>query len=130
MKTNVKIENWQLAWAENIKVNEQNVCLKTPADVAKIGYQTIAANVPGNFELDFMREMYCFAPGEEAAGREIINDFIRDVRAHLDSLEVTYGHKIEIAVRVPATPYDAYEAGYDVYTWDKEALVETSWHWE
>ena len=56
MKTSVKIKNWQLAWVENKKVNEQNICLKTPADVQEMGFQTIQASVPGNFELDFMRK--------------------------------------------------------------------------
>lgn len=56
MKNTVKIEDWQLAWVENKMVDKQNVCLKTPADVRKLGCQTIMASVPGNFELDFMRE--------------------------------------------------------------------------
>ena len=56
MKKNVYIENWRLAWLPNAQVIGENVCLKTPADVQKGCYQTITASVPGNFELDFMRE--------------------------------------------------------------------------
>ena len=56
MRTNITIENWQLAWAENKQVVSQNVVLKTIDDVQNIGYQTISASVPGNYELDFMRE--------------------------------------------------------------------------
>ena len=56
MKKNVLIENWQLAWIPNAEVNANGICLTTPADVQKGGYQTIAASVPGAFELDFMRE--------------------------------------------------------------------------
>ena len=56
MKKNVYIENWRLAWLPNAQVIGENVCLKTPADVEKGRYQTITASVPGNFELDFMRE--------------------------------------------------------------------------
>ena len=40
----------------NAEVLEKGICLKTPSDVQKGGYQTITASVPGNFELDFMRE--------------------------------------------------------------------------
>lgn len=56
MKKEICIGNWKLAWLENAKVKRENVTLTTPADVKKGGYQTIAASVPGNFELDFMRE--------------------------------------------------------------------------
>ncbi len=56
MKKNVNIGNWRLAWLPNAQVSGENIQLKTPADVEKGGYQTIAAIVPGNFELDFMRE--------------------------------------------------------------------------
>ena len=56
MKKNVYIGNWRLAWLPNAKVNSENVVLKTPMDVEQGGYPTIAASVPGNFELDFMRE--------------------------------------------------------------------------
>ncbi len=56
MKKNIYIENWRLAWLPNAQVVGEGVVLKTPADVEKGGYQTILASVPGNFELDFMRE--------------------------------------------------------------------------
>ena len=56
MKQEIRIENWKLAWIENASVQEKNICLKTPAEVQASGYPTIAASVPGNFELDFMRE--------------------------------------------------------------------------
>ncbi len=56
MKKQVNIGNWRLAWLPNAQVNGENIRLTTPADVEKGGYQTITANVPGNFELDFMRE--------------------------------------------------------------------------
>ena len=56
MKQEIRIENWKLAWIENATVQEKNICLKTPAEVQASGYPTIAASVPGNFELDFMRE--------------------------------------------------------------------------
>jgi len=56
MKQTVKINDWKLSWIENAKVKREQICLKTPADVANGGFRAIRASVPGNFELDFMRE--------------------------------------------------------------------------
>lgn len=56
MKKEIRIENWQLAWVANAEVKEKGVCLKTPQDVKDSGYQCIEATVPGNVEIDFMRE--------------------------------------------------------------------------
>ena len=56
MKENVYIHNWSLAWLPNNEITANGIVLKTPADVLNGGYRTIPATVPGNFELDFMRE--------------------------------------------------------------------------
>lgn len=56
MKEKIRIENWRLAWLENAEVKAKNIDLRTPSDVLMGGYPTIEASVPGNFELDFMRE--------------------------------------------------------------------------
>lgn len=56
MKRNVRIENWRLAWLANAELKKRGVEYKTPADLQKDGGQSILASVPGNFELDFMRE--------------------------------------------------------------------------
>ncbi len=56
MKESIRIENWRLAWLENAKVVGEGIALKTPSDVCEGKYKTISASVPGNFELDFMRE--------------------------------------------------------------------------
>ena len=56
MKKNVYIENWQLAWLENAAVKANAVCLTTPEEVQNYGCKVIGATVPGNFEIDFMRE--------------------------------------------------------------------------
>ena len=56
MKKEIRIENWRLAWLENAEVKAKNIDLRTPSDVLMGGYPTIEASVPGNFELDFMRE--------------------------------------------------------------------------
>ncbi|MBE5742688.1 MAG: hypothetical protein E7360_05175 [Clostridiales bacterium] len=50
------ITNWKLAWVENKRYLNENVSITTVQDVKKCGYKSINATVPGNFELDFMRE--------------------------------------------------------------------------
>ena len=56
MKNVVQIDNWKLAWIENSEVKKKEISLTTPKQVEQGNYKTIAASVPGNFELDFMRE--------------------------------------------------------------------------
>ena len=56
MKNTIRIDNWKLAWIENATVVKNAISLKTPKEVKKGKYKTITASVPGNFELDFMRE--------------------------------------------------------------------------
>lgn len=56
MKNCMKIDQWKLSWIENAKVKSEHICLRTPKDVVTGGYRAIRASVPGNFELDFMRE--------------------------------------------------------------------------
>ena len=56
MKESIKIENWKLAWIPNAEVCKKGICLTTPCEVENSGYKWIEASVPGNFELDFMRE--------------------------------------------------------------------------
>lgn len=74
-------------------------------------------------ELDWMREIDCFAYGEEFFGKEIMTQFMRDVKAIVTKAEKRYGHKIEIAVRCMTTPQFNQEIGLDVMQWAKEGLV-------
>lgn len=46
--------NWKLAYAENYLCLDTE--LKYISDIEKSGFNTIPATVPGNFEIDFMRE--------------------------------------------------------------------------
>ena len=56
MKEKTYIKNWRLAWIPNVRVTAEKIALKTPSEVENSGCKTIQASVPGNFELDFMRE--------------------------------------------------------------------------
>ena len=55
MKTD-SISKWKLAFIENEKLNLSGIEYTTADEVLKSGMKVIEASVPGNFELDFMRE--------------------------------------------------------------------------
>lgn len=79
---------------------------------------------PDGIELDWMRFGYHFAPGKEAEGREILNRFMRDVRALSREWASKRGHPIQIGARVPAVPDAALGLGMDGLTWVKEDLID------
>ena len=56
MKSSISIKDWQLSWIENAVFVKNEISIKTPEDISAGNYPTIQATVPGNFELDFMRE--------------------------------------------------------------------------
>jgi hypothetical protein len=75
-------------------------------------------------ELDWMRFGYHFAPGEEEAGRAILTDFMRDVRALATEWSAKRGHPIQVCARVPAHPDAAVGLGMDGIAWAKEGLID------
>lgn len=75
-------------------------------------------------ELDFMREALCFKIGEEARGREVINNILRHIKVTAGILSKSRGRDIKIMARVPSNPVDAYDMGFDIYTWANENLVD------
>ena len=75
-------------------------------------------------ELDFMREMFCFAPGQEYAGIEIMNEYMRTIRNAVAHWEQVRGHKIFVGVKLFAIPHQVYYSGFDVFTWAKEHLID------
>lgn len=77
------------------------------------------------FELDWMREPFCFPVGREVEGAAVIHEFTREARAILNDAERKWGHKIRLSARVPADPVKALEFGYDVATWAREGLIDT-----
>lgn len=72
-------------------------------------------------ELDFQREAFCFAPGEEENGRTIMTKFLREVKAIADKT----GKGIQVSVRVPRDLTQCYDSGFDVLEWAKEGLINT-----
>jgi len=75
-------------------------------------------------ELDWMRECFCFKPGEEEKGRAILTKFMREARAMADSYGKKRGRAIKLAARVPALPEASLGWGLDGVAWVKEGLVE------
>lgn len=56
MKNYTLIENWKLCYVDNQSYKAKNVSFTMPKHVEESGFPIINASVPGNFELDFMRE--------------------------------------------------------------------------
>lgn len=75
------------------------------------------------FELDWMRHGRVFRRGEEVKNRKLLTELLYEIRKKANEMEKIRGHKIEISVRVPATPEDAYALGYDVEEWAKRGLI-------
>lgn len=75
-------------------------------------------------ELDWMRWGMVFAPGKESAGRALLNDFVREVRSHLDACAKRVGHPVRLGVRVPAEPQEALANGFDVPAWVRNGYVD------
>jgi hypothetical protein len=75
-------------------------------------------------ELDWMRFGFHFRPGHEAAGAEILTDFVRRTRRLLNTWEKKRGHKIALGARVPSRPDTAIKMGMDGARWAREGLVQ------
>lgn len=79
---------------------------------------------PDGLELDWMRFGWHFKAGEEAAGAELLNQFMRDVRQLTRDWGQKRGHEIKLGARVPADPDAATGLGMDGVRWAKEGLVD------
>lgn len=77
---------------------------------------------PDGLELDWQREVFCFAPGREDP--EILTEFLRSIRAMADTCAKKNGHAVDLCVRLPADPEDALELGFDAAAWARENLVQ------
>ena len=75
-------------------------------------------------ELDWQREAFCFRPGGEYEGIEILNEFTSEVKQRVNAASEKRGHKILLSARVPADPGYALEMGLDAATWAREGLID------
>lgn len=56
MKKTVRVENWRVGWLENKEVLARGIEAKRESELLDAGIRTVCATVPGNIELDLMRE--------------------------------------------------------------------------
>lgn len=88
-------------------------------------YLTLIRELAGGYdfdvlELDFLRFTSYFPRGDFERHCDIMTDFLRQVREILRKT----GRTIALIPRVAATPASAYELGFDVARWAREALIE------
>ena len=75
-------------------------------------------------ELDFMREPFVFRSGEEAKGKPILTEWMREIRKMTEAAAKKKGHPVRLSVRVPSRPETAEGMGLDAVTWAKEGLID------
>ena len=75
-------------------------------------------------ELDWMRFPHHFRGGDVTNGRAALTAFMRGVRNRADAAAERLGHRVGIAVRVPATPEFAHSLGMEAVTWARESLID------
>lgn len=75
-------------------------------------------------ELDWQREAFCFRPGGEYEGIEILNEFTREASRRVRAAAKKRGHEILLSARVPADPAHSLEMGLDAATWAREGLIQ------
>jgi len=73
-------------------------------------------------ELDFSREVYCFAPGREEAN--IITKLLEEIKGITEKAADRYGHSVLISVTMPPRPETALSMGFAVLDWMKKGLVD------
>ncbi len=81
---------------------------------------------PDGLELDWMRFGYHLTPGTEQQPeqKDILTQFVREVRASTERWSQQRGHQILLGVRVPAHPDAAAGLGMDAVAWAQEGLVD------
>ena len=75
-------------------------------------------------ELDFMRHPTFFNLKSGYANRHLMTDLVRHVKRRMADVGGSRGRRIDLAVRVPPTLYDANRLGLDVAAWMAEGLVD------
>ena len=73
-------------------------------------------------EIDWQREAYCFAPGQESAAT--MTEFMRSVRGIAEEAAKRRGHAVRVMARVPADPETALRFGFDAVAWADGKLVD------
>ena len=75
-------------------------------------------------ELDFLRFWLYFREGRQHEGVKLMTVFLKDARQATQAAAKRLGHPVELAVRVPSTPWIARRHGLDAAAWAKAGLVD------
>ena len=75
-------------------------------------------------ELDFLRFWLYFRAGSEHEGAKLMTAFVEQARQATEGAAKRLGHPVELAVRVPTTPWIARRHGLDAIAWAKRGLVD------
>ncbi len=75
-------------------------------------------------ELDYLRFWLYFRPGREHECEKLMTAFVKEARAITQQAAKRLKHPVELAVRVPATPWIARRHGLDAVAWSKAGLVD------
>jgi hypothetical protein len=75
-------------------------------------------------ELDFVRFWLYFRDGRQHDGVPLITAFVEQARQIVRAAEQRLGHPVQLAVRVPSTPWIARRHGLDAISWAKAGLVD------
>lgn len=75
-------------------------------------------------ELDWIRSPKNFESADLDQSRDLLTEFVRGARQHVQAAAQRHGHPVKLAVRVPATPAFAYAKGFDAVRWAQEGLVD------
>ncbi len=75
-------------------------------------------------ELDYERFWLYFRPGREHEGAKLMDAFMKEARAVTRQAEKRLKHPVQLAVRVPTTPWIARRHGLDAVAWAQAGLVD------
>jgi len=76
------------------------------------------------FDMDFLREPFCFDYKNNPDRHRIMTEYIRNVRAITNEIGKKRGKEIKVMIRLPHTPAESYAYGFDVETICRENLVD------
>lgn len=76
------------------------------------------------FEVDFMREIYCFNYKDDTGIQKIMLDYMHEIRKAVDEAALRVGHGIKVSIRTNRDPDAAYEFGFDIKAMVEEGLVD------
>lgn len=75
-------------------------------------------------EMDFERFWLYFRPGREHEGAKLMDAFVKEARAATNAAAKRLNHPVQLAVRVPTTPWIARRHGLDAVAWAKAGYVD------